>query len=294
MQNGKEIKTPSAVTYRPTEPHTQSRSCHLTLSQLKKRRLGEKVVLRDLLIGLLIFTAGLLGSARAAARVELKFPISPSNVSRLVGNKSPSIQGEIYFLDTPDYDYFHRGIILRVRLFKNKKTGDITAKLRPFNIEGFRQSSKKEENIRLEFDRMFSKILGSASICESLDSKKFKEALESEEEGFKSIFTREQREFLAEHAKKSIKWKQLHAFGPIRLAAWEIDKIDGLILETWSLGRNFKIAELSVKTSAGRAKSIRSNCLAFMRNLRVKPLKNAEMKLDQVMHRLERGASRRR
>jgi hypothetical protein len=196
--------------------------------------------------------ADLLGLLRGAKTVELKLTVPDldhrSTINALRLDPIEAQIRQVFFFDTPDLDLNAAGVVARARRIQGKEH-DSVVKLRPVVPDSLPSSLREADNVSVEVDAMPGGWVCSASIKRELDSERVGAAVAGEVE-LRKLFSKQQREFFAEHAPAGLEINDLSILGPIfvlKLKRFPKGFDQKLVAEMWLYPDGKRILELSTK-----------------------------------------------
>jgi len=155
---------------------------------------------------------------------------------------------QAYFFDTTKFDLNQAGVVVRARRIQGGRA-DTVVKLRPVEPSTVDRNLRRSENFKVELDAMPGGFVCSASLkgrCtgqQVLDVTAGKALL-------KSLFSKEQRQFYAEHAPEGLDLNDLSILGPINVFKLKWKPVDfprKVVAELWNYPDGSRIIELSTK-----------------------------------------------
>ena len=159
----------------------------------------------------------LLGLLEGADTVELKLTVPDgSHRSAVVALGMDPLDAnlrQVFFFDTQDLLLNRHGVIVRARRAQGGMD-DSVVKLRPVVPNELPAKLRKLPDFGVEVDAMPGGFVCSARLKASLRTGKVKEAVAGERP-IRSLFTKQQRAFLAEHAPEGVGIEDLAVLGPI-------------------------------------------------------------------------------
>jgi hypothetical protein len=189
---------------------------------------------------------------KGADSVELKLTVPESDLRSAVqalGMDPLNAQiRQVYFFDTPDLTLYQHGVVVRARRIQ-RKTHDSVIKLRPVLPERLPKSLRKSPGFGVEVDAMPGGFVCSGSLKRPLGSTDVREAVTGKKR-LRSLFSKEQRAFFAEHAPNGTGLDDLSVLGPIfvlklKFSPKELER--RLVAELWLYPDDSRILELSTK-----------------------------------------------
>jgi hypothetical protein len=211
----------------------------------------------------------LLGLLEGADTVELKLTVPDaghrSAVTSLGMDPLDANLRQVFFFDTPDLLLNRSGAIARARRAQGGKD-DSVVKLRPVVPNELPAKLRELPGFGVEVDAMPGGFVCSARLKASVRVGKVKEAAAGERT-IRSLFTKQQRAFLAEHAPDGVGIEDLAVLGPITVLKLKFSPGDygrRLVAELWSYPDGSRILELSTKCAPSEAFPIAAKTRAFL------------------------------
>jgi len=155
---------------------------------------------------------------------------------------------QAYFFDTPDFALNRAGVVVRARRIQGGGA-DTVVKLRPVDPAAISPQLRSSASFKVELDAMPGGLVCSGSLKGTCKG----EAVLAATSGaapLKSLFSREQLAFFAEHAPKGITMESLVILGPTYLLkAKHNPKSFGrrIVVEMWLYPDGSRILEISTK-----------------------------------------------
>jgi hypothetical protein len=172
---------------------------------------------------------------------------------------------QVYFFDTPDLSLNRRGVVLRARRVQ-RKGGDSVVKLRPVVPAKLPKSLRKSSGFTVEVDAMPGGYVCSGTLkrrCESAEVRK----VGLGEQPLRALFSKEQRQFLAQHAGNRLALDELAVLGPILVLKLKFEP-EGfnrrVVAELWMYPDNSRVLELSTKCDPQEAFLAAAEARAFL------------------------------
>jgi hypothetical protein len=172
---------------------------------------------------------------------------------------------QVYFFDTPDLGLNRRGVVVRARRVQ-RKDGDSIVKLRPVVPAELPKKRRHTPGFTVEVDAMPGGHVCSGSLKQSVANADVRQVVHGEQ-ALRSLFSKEQREFLAEHALDGPALDELAVLGPILVLKlkFEPEGFDRkLVAELWIYPDNSRVLELSTKCDPGEAFQAAVETRAFL------------------------------
>jgi hypothetical protein len=200
----------------------------------------------------------LLDLLQGADTVELKLTVPDGNhrSAALALEMDPLDANirQVFFFDTKDLLLNRHGIIVRARRAQGGQD-DSVVKLRPVIPHELPTKLRKLPEFGVEVDAMPGGFVCSARLKESLRPGKVKEAIRGDRP-IRSLFTKQQRAFLAQHAPSGVGLDDLDVLGPIFVLKLKVTPGDfgrRLVAELWNYPDGSRILELSTKCAPNEA-----------------------------------------
>jgi len=211
----------------------------------------------------------LLDLLQGADTVELKLTVPDgSHRSAVVALGMDPLDAnlrQVFFFDTKDLLLNHHGVIVRARRAQGG-VDDSVVKLRPVVPNELPTKLRKLPDFGVEVDAMPGGFVCSARLKASLRTGKVKEAI-SGERSIRSLFTKQQRAFLAEHAPGGAGIEDLSVLGPITVLKLKFSPREygrRLVAELWNYPDGSRILELSTKCAPAEAFDVAAKTRAFL------------------------------
>jgi hypothetical protein len=206
--------------------------------------------------------------ARGSDSVELKLTVPEtdqrSTVAALDMDPLNAEIRQVFFFDTPDLVLSDHGVVVRLRRVQ-KKGDDSVVKLRPVVPSDLPASVRKLPEFGVEVDAMPGGFVCSASMKGS-PAKDVRRSF-TKSQPLRKLFSKEQREFYAEHAPDGLALDDLTLLGPIfvlklKFTPKAFDR--KLVAEMWLYPDNSRILELSTKCAPADALRVAEEARAFL------------------------------
>jgi hypothetical protein len=211
----------------------------------------------------------LLGLLEGADTVELKLTVADAgHRSAVVALGMDPLEAnlrQVFFFDTQDLLLNRNGVIARARRAQGGQE-DSVVKLRPVVPSELAAKLRKLPGFGVEVDAMPGGFVCSARLKESLRAGKVKEAIAGERT-IRSLFTKQQRAFLSEHAPDGVGIEDLAVLGPITVLKLKFAPGDygrRLVAELWGYPDGSRILELSTKCAPSEAFPVAAKTRAFL------------------------------
>ena len=172
---------------------------------------------------------------------------------------------QVYFFDTPDLSLNRQGVVVRARRVQGKD-GDSVVKRRPVVPAELPKKRRKAPGFKVEVDAMPGGHVCSGSLKRSVGNAEVREAARGERP-LGSLFSKQQMEFLREHAPDGPALEELSVLGPILVLKLKFEP-EGferrLVAELWMYPDNSRVLELSTKCEPGEAFQAAAEARAFL------------------------------
>ena len=172
---------------------------------------------------------------------------------------------QVFFFDTRDLSLDKHGIVVRARRVQGKGD-DSVVKLRPVVPSELPERLRSSPGFGVEVDAMPGGFVCSGSLKQRLGPKAVR-AVVSGKRPMRKLFSKEQREFFAEHAPPGVGLDDLAVLGPIFVLKLRY-KPQGfarrLVAELWLYPDGRRILELSTKCAPGEAFQVAAEARAFL------------------------------
>ncbi len=210
----------------------------------------------------------LLQLLKGADSAELKATVPEgeqhSTVHRLGLDPLDAQIRQIFFFDTPDLQLFEAGLVVRARRIQDEGD-DTVVKLRPVDPAALPAGLRESAAFGVEVDAMpHGKHVCSASLKGRTTG--VREAV-IKGEGFRELFSKEQRRFYADHAPAGLGIDNLSALGPIFVLKLKFKpEILGrrLVAEMWFYPDGTRALELSTKCKPSQAFQVAVEVRSFL------------------------------
>jgi hypothetical protein len=213
--------------------------------------------------------ADMMNLIAGADSVELKLTVPETDrfpVLQALGLDPLDIEvRQVFFFDTPDLQLNQAGVVARARRIQNKK-GDSVVKLRPVVPQDLPEALRKLPDFSVEVDAMPGSYVCSATLKGVVANDRVSEAAAGRRP-LRKLFSKEQREFFAEHAPDGIELDSLAVLGPItvfRLKSKPAGYKRKVVAELWNYPDYSRILELSTKCAPEETVSVVEEVRAFL------------------------------
>jgi hypothetical protein len=161
---------------------------------------------------------------------------------------------QVFFFDTPDLALDGMGIVARARRVQ-RKGDDSVVKLRPVVPNELSPELRAEKDLVVEVDAMPGGFVCSASYKRSMAAPAVWEAVRGERPLHK-LFSKGQREFLADHTEDTPAFEDLAILGPLTVlkVRWRPPELgQKMVAEVWLFPDGSRVIEVSTKTTPREA-----------------------------------------
>jgi hypothetical protein len=213
--------------------------------------------------------AQLLSLLEGADTVELKLTVPDeghrSAVDALEMDPLDANLRQVFFFDTLDLQLNQAGVIVRARRAQGG-VEDSVVKLRPVVPKEMPAKLRVLPGFGVEVDAMPGGFVCSARLKESLRPGKVREVVRGGKP-IRSLFTKQQRAFLAQHAPDGVGIEDLAVLGPILVLKLKFSPRDygrRLVTELWNYPDGSRILELSTKCAPTEAFEVAAKTRVFL------------------------------
>jgi hypothetical protein len=172
---------------------------------------------------------------------------------------------QVWYLDTPDLDLDKAGVVARVRRVQGRGD-DSVVKLRPVVPTEMPASLRDLPEFVVELDAMPGGYVCSGSLKGSPKRATVKDAVAGREP-LRHLFTKEQRQFYADHAPEGLAIDDLHLLGPINVLKLKFEPEElhrRVVVELWAYPDGSRILELSTKCATTEPFDVAAETRAFL------------------------------
>ena len=237
----------------------------------------------------------LMGLIEDADSVELKLTVPDSGhygaAAALEMDPLDAEIRQVYFFDTPDLSLNRQGVVVRARRVQ-RKDGDAIVKLRPVVPNELPKELRKSPGFKVEVDAMPGGFVCSATLKEAVGNRDVRQAV-SGERPVGSLFSKQQKRFLAEHAPDGPTLGELSVLGPILVLKlkFEPEGFDRrLVAELWMYPDNSRVLELSTKCEPGDAFQAAAETRVFLSSRGVDLSGDQEAKTVKALEHFAKAA----
>ena len=171
---------------------------------------------------------------------------------------------QVYFLDTPELLLDRHGVIARAR--RTRDGDDSVVKLRPVVPTSLPDSLRRLKDFAVEVDAMPGGFVCSARLKADLRAGKVKDVTSGRRPPG-SLFTKQQRAFLADSLPEVVDVDTLSVLGPITVLKLKFEPRDygrRLVAELWFYPDGSRILELSTKCDPAEAFDVAARTRVFL------------------------------
>jgi hypothetical protein len=212
---------------------------------------------------------GLLELLKGADSVELKLTVPDRDLTesaRALGVDPLDAQvRQVFFFDTPDLALSKQGVVVRARRVQ-RKGDDSVVKLRPVIPDELPKKVRRSPGFGVEVDAMPGGFVCSGAMKRELEEPEVRDAILGERR-LRSLFSKEQRAFYAEHAPEGLELDDLSILGPIFVLKVKFAP-EGfgrrMVAEMWLYPDGSRIVELSTKCPPRQAFDVAAQARGFL------------------------------
>jgi hypothetical protein len=211
----------------------------------------------------------LLELLKGADSVELKLTLPDPDVSgpaaALDIDPLDAEIRQVFFFDTPGLALNRQGVVVRARRVQGKGD-DSVVKLRPVEPAGLPKKLRRSPGFGVEVDAMPGGFVCSGSMKREFEKPRVREAVMGKRR-LRSLFSKEQRGFYADHAPDGLELDDLSILGPIFVLKLKFSpKGFGrrMVGEVWLYPDGSRIVELSTKCPPPQAFNVAAEARAFL------------------------------
>jgi len=204
-----------------------------------------------------------------ADKVEIKITVARNDERRAAESleleRREAVRRQIYFFDTPKLTLNKAGVVLRARAIEDDDH-DSVVKIRPVDPEQVDDKWKELRRFKLEADSVGDKVVMSASLKFKQKPSDVEKVVEGED-NISDLFSKKQKEFLAEFYEGPVGFDDLTVLGPVRTLRADIDRPGmayELTAEYWTLPDDSHLLEVSIKCPPEEAVVAREVFEAFL------------------------------
>jgi len=213
--------------------------------------------------------AELLPLMKASDSVELKLTVPESDHQSAVGGLGlDPLEAQIrqvFFFDTPELTLDKHGLVVRARRIQGKGD-DSVVKLRPVVPGELPEDLRRSASFRVEVDALPGGFVCSGTMKGTLGPTDVRSFLAGERP-LRKLFSKEQREFFAQHAPEGVALEDLTTLGPIfvlklRFTPKGIER--RLVAEMWLYPDGSRVLELSTRCASSEAFQVAAELRAYL------------------------------
>jgi len=211
----------------------------------------------------------MLELARKADSVELKLTVpAADHRTAIAGLGLDPLEAQIrqvFFFDTPELTLNAAGVVVRARRIQGRP-GDTVVKLRPVDPDTLPAELRLSPNVGVEVDAMPGGYVCSTSLKGKASADDVR-AVAAGDSPIRSIFSKEQRAFFADHAPGGVILDDLSILGPIfvlKLKRVSTSFSRPLVAEMWLYPDGGRILELSTKCLPGEGMQVAGEMRAYL------------------------------
>lgn len=173
---------------------------------------------------------------------------------------------QVFFFDTPDLDLDRQGIVVRARRTQ-RKGDDSVVKLRPVVPGDLPADLRSLPEFGVEVDAMPGGFVCSASFKHAMPEAPVRDVLTGGK-ALKKLFSKGQRQFLADRAPDGPGFEDLVTLGPLLVlkVRWRPPELEAhkLVGELWLFPDGSRVIELSTKTTPGNALQLAAETRVYL------------------------------
>jgi hypothetical protein len=211
----------------------------------------------------------LIALLKGADSVELKLTVPDTRLSEnavALGIDPLDAQvRQVFFFDTPDLALNREGVVARARRVQGKGD-DSVVKLRPVVPDALPKKLRKSADFGVEVDAMPGGFVCSGSMKHQLDKPIVRDAVMGDRR-LRSVFSKQQRAFYADHAPDGLELDDLSILGPIFVLKLKFSPKGfnrRMVAEMWLYPDGSRIVELSTKCPPAQAFDTAAEARAFL------------------------------
>jgi hypothetical protein len=211
----------------------------------------------------------LIALLKGADSVELKLTVPDTRLSEnavALGIDPLDAQvRQVFFFDTPDLALNREGVVARARRVQGKGD-DSVVKLRPVVPDALPKKLRQSADFGVEVDAMPGGFVCSGSMKHQLDKPIVRDAVMGDRR-LRSVFSKQQRAFYADHAPDGLELDDLSILGPIFVLKLKFSPKGfnrRMVAEMWLYPDGSRIVELSTKCPPAQAFDTAAEARAFL------------------------------
>jgi hypothetical protein len=190
----------------------------------------------------------LKGSGSMELKVVVPVPRHRATIESIGLDPVEAQPRQAYFFDTPDFALNKAGVVVRARRIQGGRA-DTVIKLRPVDPSTIDRNLRRSDSFKIELDAMPGGFVCSASLKGRCTGQEVLDVTDGNAP-LRSLFSREQLAFYAEHAPASITMESLVILGPTYLLKAKHSPKTlgrGIVVELWLYPDGSRILEISTK-----------------------------------------------
>jgi len=230
----------------------------------------------------------LLALIKEADSVELKLtvpePHQRSTIGALELDPLDAQIRQVFFFDTPDLALDARGVVVRARRIQGKG-GDSVVKLRPVVPSELPETLRRLPAFRVEVDALPGGFVCSGTLKGAPAQEDVRSAIMGKRP-LRKLFTKEQREFFAEHAPEGLELDDLTVLGPIFVLKTRFTPLElgrRVVAEFWLYPDGSHVLELSTRCETTEAFQVVAELRAFLAARQVEVSGDQETKTRKAL-----------
>lgn len=207
--------------------------------------------------------------ATGTGNIELKVTIRADQVDlamqQFALDKAAAERRWIYFYDTKPLALYPAGLILRARKVKGG-SDDSTVKLRPLEPGGVAPKWLVVPGWKCEIDKVGPIATSSCSLSVDQVAGEIDDVAAGKRT-IDKLYSNEQEQLIAEHAKMQPDWKALAVLGPTDAWVWKLTPMgfpQGVAAERWELPGGKTLLELSTRVPLAEGKAVEAQLKALL------------------------------
>jgi hypothetical protein len=190
--------------------------------------------------------------------IEVKATIPDKQIDGALRHFKMTIDNDeeryVYFFDTEKHDLLNAGIIARARRVVGDQH-DSTVKFRPVVPSEISKEWTKFKGFKLEADASEKGVVRSASLTMPVEKGLIKKVAASKKP-IKSLFSKEQEDFLKAMGGQQIDFETLTILGPLQANRWQLHDPScpwPITVEVWHRADGARLMEASVKAPVAQS-----------------------------------------
>jgi hypothetical protein len=172
---------------------------------------------------------------------------------------------QVFFFDTMDLTLNKAGVVVRARRIQGR-AGDSTIKLRPIDPDELSPEIRKSPAFGVEIDALPGGFVCSGTMKAVAQSQEVKDT-GAGQRAIRKLFTREQKDFYANHAPEGVGLDDLAVLGPLNVLKLKFtppDSAQQFVAEMWFYPDGSRILELSTKCLPGEAFQVATEARGYL------------------------------